>query len=316
MVSARGAVPFYQIDVFAERAGAGNPLAVVLDAGHLSDAQMQSIAAWLNLAETTFVLPPEDPSADYRVRIFTTRREIAFAGHPSIGTAHAVLAAGLAKPRDGLLMQQCQAGLLPIRVQADDALSVRVPRSRIVRYAEAGDVLLRRILAEGGAGFTASASAENDTGSITPALAESGAGLTAPVLVEGGRRWWLAELRDEASVRGFRAGNRAIAELAQQTQSLGLCVFARCRGQAYDLVVRAFPLGVGIVEDPASGAANAAIAAFLDEAGALGELGTSFRVSQGREIGRDATLLLHIDTDREVWVGGHSQTVVRAQLDW
>lgn len=157
--------------------------------------------------------------------------------------------------------------------------------------------------------------AEGSIGS-TPALAVGSAGFTAPALVEGGRRWWLAELRDEASVRGFRADNRAIAELAQQTQSLGLCVFARCPGQAYDLAVRAFPLGVGIVEDPASGAANAAIAAFLDEAGALGELGTSFRVSQGREIGRDAKLLLHIDTDREVWVGGHSQIVVRAQLNW
>ncbi len=316
MVSAREAFPFYQIDVFAERAGAGNPLAVVLDAGRLSDAQMQSIATWFNLAETTFVLPPDDPSADYRVRIFTTRREIAFAGHPSIGTAHAVLAAGLATPRDGLLIQQCQAGLLPIRVQTGDALSVRVPRSRIVRYASDGDVLLRHILTEGDTGFITPFLAENGVGPITPVLAEGGAGLTAPVLVEGGRRWWLAELRDEASVRGFRADNQAIGELAQQTQSLGLCVFARCHGQAHDLVVRAFPLGVGIVEDPASGAANAAIAAFLDEADALGELGTSFRVSQGREIGRDATLLLHIDAEREVWVGGHSQTVVRAQLNW
>lgn len=295
MVSTRSLHRYSQVDVFAPRPGAGNPLAVVFDAQDLDDAQMQAIANWTNLAETTFVLAPTSDAADYRVRIFTTRKEIAFAGHPSIGTAHAVLASGFATSRDGELVQECQAGLLPVRIETVDgreALSVRVPRSRIVRLAGNGDVLIWKILA--GMAY----------------------GQTMPALVEGGRRWWLAELADETAVRYFKPDNNAIAELAQATNSLGLCLFARSTNAGYDLVVRAFPLGVGIPEDPASGAANAAIAAFLDEANALGTLGACYRVSQGREIGRDATLLLRIDDDHEVWVGGESRTVIEGQFHW
>ena len=286
---------FFQVDVFAARAGLGNPLAVVFDAERLDAGQMQAIANWTNLAETTFLLPPTAPGANYRVRIFTTRREIAFAGHPSLGTAHAALAAGLVEPSTGLLMQECAAGLLPVRVCEQDGittLSVRVPRSSVVRFAGADDGLLRR------------------------ALDGRRLGSLAPGLVEGGRRWWLAELADENEVRAMRPDLAAIRALAAQTQSLGLCVFARCKDQPYQLVVRAFPLGVGIDEDPASGAANAAIAAFLDELGALAELGDSYRVSQGREMSRDAQLLLQIDQERQVWVGGRCQTVIQGSIDW
>ena len=108
--------PYVQLDVFADRPGAGNPLAVVLDAQGLDDDAMQAIAHWTRLPETTFVLPPTDPDASYRLRIFSPRREVPFAGHPSVGTAHAVLDAGLATPRDGLLVQQGVAGNLPLRV--------------------------------------------------------------------------------------------------------------------------------------------------------------------------------------------------------
>lgn len=287
---------FIQVDVFAPRAGAGNPLAVVFDAGDLDLAQMQAIAAWTDLAETTFVLPPSTPDADYRVRIFTTQKEIAFAGHPSIGTAHAVLATGLATPRDGgLLIQECQAGLLPVRVtQPGDrqTLSVRVPRSKIVVDDGAPAVLEQ----------------------IVPATLR---GALKPSLVEGGRRWWLAELADEAAVRSYQPDRKAILSLARDTNSLGLCVFARTSSSGdAGLVVRAFPLGVGIDEDPASGAANAAIAAFLDEAGALGTLGKRYLVSQGREIGRDASLELRIDEQHEVWVGGESQALIDGEMRW
>jgi PhzF family phenazine biosynthesis protein len=135
-------------------------------------------------------------------------------------------------------------------------------------------------------------------------------------LVEGGRRWWLAELQDEQSVRGFVPDSFAIKQLAEQTGSLGLCIFARRQAPESGLVVRAFPLGVGIFEDPASGAANAAIAAFLEETGNLAGLGRRYTVSQGREIGRDAVLTLEIDANRDVWVGGDCQTVIRGELDW
>lgn len=286
---------FFQVDVFSVRAGSGNPLAVVLDADGLDSAQMQAIASWCNLAETTFVLPPTSPEAHYKVRIFSTRQEIAFAGHPSIGTAHAVIAAGLVPADTAVLMQECRAGLLPVRMERvgnQPIASVRVPQSRIVRFATADDA------------------------SLHAALKNCAAGSPVPALVEGGRRWWLAELADERAVRGMQPDTASIRGLAEATGSLGLCVFARCAGADYGLVVRAFPLGVGIAEDPASGAANAAIAAFLDETGALDALGDSFTVSQGREIGRDAQLRLQLDAERQVWVGGRCETLVRGHLRW
>ncbi len=282
-------------DVFAPRIGAGNPLAVILDADSLSTENMQAIASWMNLAETTFILKPSAAEADYRVRIFTTQKEITFAGHPSIGSAHVLLSQGLRPKTAGLLIQECAAGLLPIRYQPDqpnNTLSVRVPSSKLLRYADNTDKLFATILAN-------------------PQFAA-----VKPALVEGGRRWWLAELQNEQAVREFVPDSFAIKQLADQTQSLGLCIFARRQTPESGLVVRAFPLGVGIFEDPASGAANAAIAAFLQETGQLGELANRYLVSQGREIGRDAILSLEIDATNDVWVGGDCQNVVEGRLQW
>ena len=109
---------FLQLDVFAARPGAGNPLAVIPDAEGLDDATMQAIAAWLDLSETVFFLPPQD-GADYRIRIFTPKMELPFAGHPSVGAAWLATTHGLATPRDGRLVQQCTAGLLPAEVHGD-----------------------------------------------------------------------------------------------------------------------------------------------------------------------------------------------------
>lgn len=287
--------PILHCDVFAPRTGTGNPLAVVFAAERLQTAEMQAIAHWTNLAETTFVLPATQSEADYRVRIFTTQKEIAFAGHPSIGTAHALIESGLIPKSKGLLIQECQAGVLPIRLRPqmlNNAYSVRVPSSKLLRYAELSEALFKPIL-------KASMLAGNK-----------------PALVEGGRRWWLAELTDEASVRNYQPNSYAIAALARETGSLGLCIFARRQVPEMGLVVRAFPLGVGIAEDPASGAANAAIAAFLHETGRLDSLGRKYCVSQGREMGRDAVLSLEVDDAGEVWVGGDCKTVIRGALDW
>lgn len=288
-------ISIHKVDVFSSGRGTGNPLAVMVGAGHLDDARMQAIAAWNNLAETTFLLAPTQAGADYRVRIFTPEREIAFAGHPSIGSAHVARRTGLVDRASASHMQECQAGLLPVQVDRDgeaELLLVRVPRSRMVRPAPVDDCGVDR------------------------ALGSARRGTLAPTLVEGGRRWWLAELASEDEVRQFAPDREAIRQLAAQSQSLGLCIFARSGGAGHELVVRAFPLGVGISEDPASGAANAAIAAFLDECGALGALGNSYRVSQGREMGRDARLLLRLDAERQVWVGGRCETLVKGSFRW
>jgi PhzF family phenazine biosynthesis protein len=281
---------FLQLDVFPARPGGGNPLGVVLDADHWSDARMQRFAAWTDLVETTFVLPPSVSEASYRLRIFTPQREIPFAGHPTIGSAHAVLDCGIASPRDGMLVQECAAGLLPIRVDdgAPRQLYVRAPAAHVVRE---GGTELASILR-----------------GITP-------GALQPAFVEGGRRWWVAEFASEAALRGWHPDHAAIAALAHATDSLGLCIFARCRQRDYELAVRAFPAGVGIVEDPASGAANGLIAALIAQREPGGGLARGYRVSQGREIGRDAALLVRIENG-EVWVGGATDTVVSGELRW
>lgn len=286
---------YQQLDVFAARVGGGNPLGVVLDGADFDTATMQRLAAWTNLVETTFLLPPSSPQASYRVRIFTPSKEIPFAGHPSIGSAHAALDAGIAIPQNGQLVQECGAGLLPIRVEGNGAarrLSIQAPAASIVRDGEVA------------------------AATLAPLLAGVEPGALGAALIEGGRRWWVAELADPHALRGWAPPHAAIAELAHASDSLGLCVFAREPSDTHDVVVRAFPAGVGIAEDPASGAANGLIAAFVAQRDGRGPLARGYRVSQGREIGHDAGIDVRIEPDGTVWVGGRTNTLVSGHLDW
>ena len=287
--------PFVQADVFADRPGAGNPLAVVLDAAGLDDAAMQAIARWTRLPETTFVLPPTRPGASYAIRMFSPKKEVPFAGHPSVGTAHVVLEAGLAEPRQNLLLQEGVAGLLPLRVEVDAGvrrIAIRTPRAQLVETAEARGARLAE------------------------ALDWLPAGALPPALMDGGRRWWLAEARDEASLRSALPDWDSIAALARATASMGVLAFARCHGQDYQVAARAFVGGPALFEDAASGAANATLAAWLALRDALPGSGGHYQVSQGREVGHDARLHMQVDTDGEVWAGGQVVSVVRGTIDW
>ncbi|HEX7339569.1 MAG TPA: PhzF family phenazine biosynthesis protein [Rhodanobacteraceae bacterium] len=286
---------FLQLDVFPASLGGGNLLGVVFGAAHWNGTQMQRFAAWTNLVETTFILPPSVEAASYRVRIFTPRKEVPFAGHPSIGSAHAVLETGWARARQGRLVQECGAGLLPVRVEGDG------PGRELLIRAPAAD-----ILTEGAPARAA----------LAPILGELAFGRLGGCLVEGGRRWWLAELADERALRAWRPDHAAIKALAQSSNSMGLCVFARSHCADHELVVRAFPAGAGIVEDPASGAANSLIAALIAQRETDGTLARGYHVSQGREIGHDARLTLRIDTDGDIWVGGPARTIIDGQLAW
>lgn len=283
------------VDVFADRAGAGNPLAVVLDAEGLDDATMQAIARWTRLPETTFVFPPPTSTASYGIRMFSPRREVPFAGHPSVGTAHVVLDAGLATPRDGLLVQADIAGELPLRVDGEGAsrtIAVRTPRARVMEIATVEDPRLR------------------------DALAGLPLGGLPPALVDGGRRWWLAEIADEATLRAATPDWNAIAKLAEDTGSMGLCAFARSDDPVYYLAVRAWVGAPAAFEDAASGAANATLAAWLASRDALPGEGGFYRISQGREVGFDAIIELQVDEAGDVWSGGRVVTVVEGSIDW
>lgn len=287
-------IRYLHLDVFAASLGGGNHLGVVTDARGWSDAQMQRFARWTNLVETTFLLPPTDAAASYRVRMFTPHKEIPFAGHPSVGSAHAALACGIVEPRDGLLWQECGAGILPIRIsgQGDQRqLLLKSPAATVLQTGREAHPML------------------------AAALAGTELGILPPALVDGGRRWWVVECTDEASLRAWQPDHAAIGALGQASESMGICAFARSDSPDYQLAVRALASGAGIIEDPASGAANGLLAAYLAAVEPDGALARGYAVSQGREIGFDARLVVQIDRDG-IWVGGRTHTIVDGQLRW
>jgi len=232
---------YLQLDVFAPRPGTGNPLGAILDADGLSSSQMQALAAWLNLSETVFFLRPSTPGADYHIRIFTPTRELAFAGHPSVGAAWAAVTCGLAQPHDGALLQQCAAGLLPVRVSGPaEALQIQLASPPARRLDTAADGAPEALLA----------------------LADSG---HVPELWDNGARWWLLPLRDAAAVRNLVPDMATLADWSLATDATGVAVFADEAGDDHTRVVRAFcPADAAAVpEDPVTGSANALIGAWL-----------------------------------------------------
>lgn len=276
MIKAR---PFAQVDVFTAVPFCGNPVAVILDGTGLSTAQMQTIAHWTNLSETTFVLPATLADADYQVRIFTPRAELPFAGHPTLGSAHAIMAAGLATPRDGLLRQQCAVGLVEVRVE-QAGLSFRLPRYSFEDAPER-DVLVAAI---GGA-----------------ALVQD-----VPQMVNVGPIWVVAELCSAAAVEALAPDLAALAAYDGRHSTTGLTVFAK--GGAGDITVRSFAPADGIAEDPVCGSGNGAVGAYRLRAGQVKD-GDSYRASQGRQAGRDGHVNVRIE-GVDVHVGGQCVTCV------
>ena len=282
---------YLQLDVFAARAGTGNPLGVVFDAGDMDTGTMQGLAAWLNLSETIFFLPP-DAGADYRIRIFTPGSELPFAGHPSVGAAWTAVVHGLATPRDGRLVQQCEAGLLPVEISGTvDAprVAVRSPRARLLQ--EHAPL----------AGLDA----------ITPP------GQTA-ALWNNGPSWWMVEAASPALLRDLKPDFAAIAAWTNATKSTGVAIFALEPEDGHGVVVRAFCPGdaVNVPEDPVTGSANALVGALLHAQGRLPGFDGRYIASQGRELGRDGRVHVRVDSDGEVWIGGEVQQVIAGTLDW
>ena len=266
---------FAQVDVFTAVPYKGNPVAVVLDAEGLSDAEMQAFANWTNLSETTFVLPATDPAADYRVRIFTPKAELPFAGHPTLGTAHAVLGAGLAEAKDGRLVQQCAVGLVDLTV-GEGAPSFKLPRYSLAELSD------------------------------PEATAWIGAAVKGAVqAVNVGPVWLVAELAEVAALENLAHDPARLTRYYEATGMTGATLFAVERGR---VVVRSFAPGDGIPEDPVCGSGNAAVAAFRLLAGQIGA-GDSYVASQGRQVGRDGYVRVRID-GADVHVGGECVTCI------
>jgi len=270
---------FHQVDVFAQRPLDGNALAVVCGADGLSTAQMAALARWTNLSETTFLLEPTDPAADYRVRIFTPQRELPFAGHPTLGSCHVWLREG-GRPKGGEVIQECGAGLVAIRAAGEELAFAAPP---LVRGGAVEPEVLARIAR--GTGL----SPERIQASQ---WADNGPGWVA-VLLES-REDLLAIRPDYAALEGLNVGL-----IAPWTGSDAEAQFE----------VRAL-MGEEFAEDPVTGSLNASLAQWLIPAGLAPE---RYLASQGTALGRRGRVRVARIADR-IWVGGAVQDCIRGTL--
>lgn len=281
---------FKQIDVFTPTPLMGNPLAVIMDADGLSDSQMQAVARWTNLSESTFVLPPSAAGADYRVRIFSPSGELPFAGHPTLGTAHAMLESGFKPKSADRLVQECGVGLVSLDISRAGWLAFQAPAARIYTVNESYFPLLN--------------AAVGGTTTVT---------WSPPVVVDMGIRWLVARADSAGSCLQMKPDTNALARLLTRCEADGLAVYGLhdADGPA-DYEVRAFMVEDGaLVEDPVTGSANACLARLLHAQGfpdnpAFAE---SWRVRQGTALGRDGRVGVRFN-DGEPWIAGQSVTVV------
>lgn len=273
---------FKQVDVFSSVPLKGNPVAVVFDAEALNDQQMATFANWTNLSETTFILAPTDPRADYRLRIFTTREELPFAGHPTLGSCHAWLESG-GEPKGEEIVQECAVGLVRIRREGRQLAFLAPP---LLRSGPLAPELLERV--RQGLGLAPGA-------------------IVAAQWVDNGAGWLAVMLANRQQVLDLKPDYKALLGLA-------VGVIAPCDPQRDDsdaqFEVRAFIAGDGMPEDPATGSLNAGIAQWLLGAGLAP---ARYRVSQGLTMGRAGCIEVTQVGDK-VWIGGDAVTCIEGRL--
>lgn len=287
---------FKQVDVFTSSPFGGNPVAVVLDASLLVEAQMRRIANWTNLSETAFVFPPTQPGADYRVRIFTPRAELPFAGHPTIGTAHALIEGGLIQPRNGRIIQECTAGLITVAVTTEPAQSERIafrlPRADLTPFTQ------------------------TQTEEMSDILGVSASGCHSPFFVDVGPVWSVVQLPDAHSVLSLQPDLTALTSFDGRCGSVGVMVFGhKAPGASEAIEVRAFAPILGANEDPVCGSGNGAVAAYIAAAGQRKEVGDRYTASQGSVMGREGRIEISFDESDGIYVGGRAMTLIDGTLN-
>lgn len=277
-------LPFRQVDVFSAEPWLGNPLAVVHDADGVSDEEMARFARWTNLSETTFLGAPTDAGADYRVRIWTPGGELPFAGHPTIGSAHAWLEAG-GVPRGDMVVQECGAGLVDVR--RSPRLGFAAPPLR--RSGPVAADLCARVLR---------------------ALSVDEAVVRDMAWIDNGPGWIGVDLGSAAAVLGVVPDVAAFTDL--KVTVLGRWAQADSAELAADVEVRAFYAdGRDFGEDPVTGSANAGLAEWLIGTGALPP---TYTARQGSVIGREGRVRIEADADH-VWVSGDAVTRIVGEVD-
>ena len=270
---------YITVDVFTDRAFGGNPLAVVLDAGGLSTAQMQAIAVEFNYSETTFVLPPQHATNDAQVRIFTVTREIPFAGHPNVGTAF-VLAAQAKKPPARFLFEE-GAGLVPVEILQEASRVVGAELTAPQAFSK-----LTRLSAEQAAGC----------GSLSAADIRSDR--HPPQIVSVGMPFLVAELNSRDALRRASPDAAAFARTLPCDGAFAVYLYTRDvppAEQPLDLQARMFfPGSSGLTEDPATGSATVAAAAMLADLASERDGELKLRIGQGVDMGRPSLLLTRV----------------------
>jgi PhzF family phenazine biosynthesis protein len=269
---------FKQVDIFTSKPFYGNPVAVVVDAEGLDTAAMQRIAGWTNLSETTFLLKSD--KADYRVRIFTPRQELPFAGHPTLGSAHAAIESGFAAPKGGRLRQECGAGVLELAVDGK-TLAVKAPRARVEEM---------QIVASG----------------FGIPLAPS----TRLLKVDVGPIWLVGEMTDARALAALKPDMTALAEWSNSLHATGVTVFAPSGEPGCAFHVRSFAPAHGVPEDPVCGSGNISVAAYLRHFDRAPEC---YVTRQGMQLGRDGRVSLRLDGD-DIWLGGETVTCIEGRL--
>jgi PhzF family phenazine biosynthesis protein len=269
---------FKQVDVFTSRPFRGNPVAVVIGADGIDGAEMQHIARWTNLSETTFLLPSS--RGDYKVRIFSPSQELPFAGHPTIGTAHAALESGFVQKKKKLV-QDCGAGLIELSVEDDGRIFLQAPPSKIARV----------------------------DGPIPSVAVIPG----SPLLkVDVGPTWVVGELPDAKALAALAPDMTALGSWADAQRATGVTVFARSGDSSSAIHVRSFAPSHGIAEDPVCGSGNISVATYLRENDQLKRFGSSYVARQGMQLGRDGRVEVRVG--KTIEIGGHAVTCVEGTL--
>lgn len=278
-------VAFKQVDVFTSTAFNGNPLAVIMDAQGLDDSQMAAIARWTNLSETTFVLPPQDNQADYRVRIFTVEGELPFAGHPTLGTAHALLEAGFQTKTPGVIIQECGVGNVKIKIADDKTLAFAAPTATLTPFHDA----------------------------LISAALNSNAVDTAQeaVVVDMGIRWLLIPMVSAEAVLSITPDIADLQRLIHHANVSGIMPFGPLpAGEAEHYEVRGLLIEHGsLTEDPITGSANACLARYFAAQGKTQD----YRVRQGTRVNREGRVTVEYQGDT-IWIGGKTVTVIEGTI--
>ena len=266
---------FKQVDVFTDKPFLGNPVAVVIGAEGLSTEEMQRIAGWTNLSETTFLL--ESSKADYKLRIFSPRRELPFAGHPTIGSAHAALEAGFIAKKSRIT-QECGAGIIELAVEDDGRIFLTGPAPKLQRL----DTQIPSIPLKPG---------------------------SQVIKVDVGPVWVVGEVADARSLAALKPDLTGIAEWSQSLGVTGTTVFAVSDDGVSKIHVRSFAPAQAIPEDPVCGTGNLSVAAFVGR-----RFGEHYVARQGMQMGRDGRVSVRIGKDA-VQLGGHAVTCVDGTLE-